>query len=93
MHSTVCFNGATLDALPIRSGVKQGCVLHISVILAQRKPKCLVIFKWRKSTFYKSQISRRSEAEAKLIDVSVGRVQYNKDDDTRQKSLNLLSNF
>merc|ERR1712101_96495 len=27
MHSTVCFNGATSEAFPILSGVKQGCVL------------------------------------------------------------------
>ena len=27
MHSTVCFNGATSEAFPVISGVKQGCVL------------------------------------------------------------------
>ncbi|GAA6075933.1 RNA-directed DNA polymerase from mobile element jockey-like [Tachysurus ichikawai] len=27
MHSTVCFNGATSEAFPVSSGVKQGCVL------------------------------------------------------------------
>ena len=27
MQSTVCFDGATSDAFPVRSGVKQGCVL------------------------------------------------------------------
>ena len=27
MHSTVCFSGATSDAFPVSSGVKQGCVL------------------------------------------------------------------
>ena len=26
-HSTVCFNGATSDAFPVSSGVKQGCFL------------------------------------------------------------------
>ena len=27
MHSIVCFNGATSEAFPVSSGVKQGCVL------------------------------------------------------------------
>lgn len=27
MQSTVCFDGATSDAFPVTSGVKQGCVL------------------------------------------------------------------
>ncbi len=27
MQSTVCFNGATSDAFPVSSGVRQGCVL------------------------------------------------------------------
>jgi hypothetical protein len=27
MHSTVCYNGATSEAFPVSSGVKQGCVL------------------------------------------------------------------
>ncbi|GAA6107151.1 uncharacterized protein LOC118407100 [Tachysurus ichikawai] len=31
MHSTVCFNGATSEAFPVNSRVKQGCVLALTL--------------------------------------------------------------
>ena len=31
MHSTVCFNSATSEAFPVSSGVKQGCVLALTL--------------------------------------------------------------
>ena len=31
MHSMVCFNDATSEAFPVSSGVKQGCVLALTL--------------------------------------------------------------